>query len=145
MVAGDPEKGLVGVGRGRHELAPVAGDTAFRRAVLAMDYVAKFENRTLFGHGADLKAKFGATTVIMRARPPGFGLQVPHVLHRLLSACGIRDASATIEGSRHPGNVLAAGLQILHGGVSTWDWSDSWACRWGAIAVPLCFTLSYSS
>lgn len=90
-----------------------------------MDYVHKLENRTLWGQGKDLKYKVGATTVIMRARPAGFGLQVPHVLHRVLSACGIRDASATIEGSRNPLNVLNAAIQILHGGVSrappTWS------------------------
>lgn len=83
-----------------------------------MDYVHKFENRTLWGQGKDLTYSLGATTVIMRARPAGFGLQVPWALHRLFSACGIRDASATIEGSRNALNVLQAGIQILHGGVS---------------------------
>jgi small subunit ribosomal protein S5 len=85
-----------------------------------MDYVNRFENRTVWGQGDDLKAKFGATTVFIRARPPGFGLQVPHILHRVFSACGIRDASATIEGSRNPMNVVQAAIQILHGGVSRW-------------------------
>lgn len=84
-----------------------------------MDYVPKFENRTVWGQGKDLEYKWRSTKVIMRARPPGFGLQVPRVLHNLFTACGIRDVSATIEGSRNPSQVLHAAIQILHGGVST--------------------------
>jgi small subunit ribosomal protein S5 len=48
----------------------------------------------------------------------GFGLAVPPTLHRLLTACGIRDCSATIKGSRNPMQTLKAAIQILHGGVS---------------------------
>jgi len=40
-------------------------------AVLSMDYVNKYENRTLWGQGNELSRKFGATLVKMRARPPG--------------------------------------------------------------------------
>jgi small subunit ribosomal protein S5 len=43
---------------------------------------------------------------------------VPPALHRVLTACGIRDASATIEGSRNPVEVVKCAIQILHGGVS---------------------------
>ncbi|KAL7420976.1 28S ribosomal protein S5, mitochondrial [Cryptotrichosporon argae] len=116
LVVGSPEKGLVGIGRGRGLNVQSAMDHGFHKAVLSMDHVDKFENRTLWGQGADLTHKLGATTVTLRARPPGFGLQVPHALHRLLSAAGIRDASATIEGSRNPVVVLKCAIQILHGG-----------------------------
>ncbi|KAJ9120882.1 hypothetical protein QFC22_002817 [Naganishia vaughanmartiniae] len=85
-------------------------------AVLSMDFVDRFEKRTLWGTGKELSAKWGSTTVIMRGRPSGFGLAVPPALHRLFTACGIRDASATIEGSPNPMNVMKAALQILHGG-----------------------------
>jgi small subunit ribosomal protein S5 len=110
-----------------------------------MDFVDRFEKRTLWGAGKELSAKWGSTIVIMRGRPAGmsssfpsqlpharpvtcnlansrspfstgFGLAVPPGLHRLFTACGIRDASATIEGSRNPMNVMKAALQILHGG-----------------------------
>lgn len=117
-IAGSPSKGLVGIGRGRGTEARDAAEKAVDKAMLSMDYVNRFENRTLWGQGADLTCKFSSTQVTMRARPPGFGLQVPHVLHRLFSAAGIRDASATIEGSRNPVTVMKAALQILHGGVS---------------------------
>ncbi len=54
--------------------------------------------------------------------PPttGFGLQVPPPIHRLLTACGIRDASAKIYGSANPQEVLRCAIQMLHGGVSLW-------------------------
>ncbi|TXT13697.1 hypothetical protein VHUM_01064 [Vanrija humicola] len=118
MIAGDPKRGLVGIARGKADEMPIALDNAFRKAIMAMDYVPKFENRTLWGQGKDLEYKWRSTKVIMRARPPGFGLQVPHVLHNLFTACGIRDASATIEGSRNPSQVLHAAIQILHGGAN---------------------------
>jgi small subunit ribosomal protein S5 len=89
--------------------------------------VARFESRTLWGAGGQaLTAKFGSSIVIMRGRPAGFGLHVPPAIHRLLTACGIRDASATIEGSRNPQEVLKAAIQILHGGVSRCFMS--WEC-----------------
>lgn len=118
MVVGDPKRGLVGIGHGKNESIQLAHQRAFNQAVLNMDAVPRFENRTLYGQGADLRTKWRATTVIMRARPPGFGLQVPHVLHRIFSACGIRDASAQILGSTNKTQVVKAALQIIHGGVS---------------------------
>ena len=42
----------------------------------------------------------------------------PASLHQVLTACGIRDISATIEGSREKITVIKAALQMLHGGVS---------------------------
>ncbi|CAK9779959.1 hypothetical protein CC85DRAFT_158755 [Cutaneotrichosporon oleaginosum] len=116
MVVGDPKRGLVGIGHGKNEAIQLAHQRAFNQAVLNMDAVPRFENRTLYGQGADLRVKWRATTVIMRARPPGFGLQVPHVLHRIFSACGIRDASAQILGSTNKTQVVKAALQIIHGG-----------------------------
>ena len=41
---------------------------------------------------------------------------VPPSIHPILTACGIRDASATIEGSRNPTQVMKATMQLLHGG-----------------------------
>lgn len=42
---------------------------------------------------------------------------VPPVVHRVLTAAGIKDCSATIEGSRNPMQVLKATIQLLHSGV----------------------------
>ena len=43
---------------------------------------------------------------------------VPTSMHQVLTACGIRDASASIEGSREAVSVMKCVLQMLHGGVS---------------------------
>lgn len=90
-----------------------------------MDYVTRYENRTLWGEGRDLTNKWGATKVLLRARPPGFGLMVPPALHRVFTACGIRDASATIEGSRNSVEVVKCVMQMLHGGVSSF-FDEKW-------------------
>ncbi|KAJ9116604.1 hypothetical protein QFC20_000537 [Naganishia adeliensis] len=124
VVVGSPSRGLVGMGQGRGDTAPTAIDGAFHQAVLSMDFVDRFEKRTLWGVGKNLQAKWGSTTVIMRGRPAGFGLAVPPALHRIFTACGIRDASATIEGSRNPMNTLKAALQILHGGAAMPGFGD---------------------
>lgn len=43
---------------------------------------------------------------------------VPPAIHRVLTACGIKDCSATIEGSRNPVQVVKCVMQILHGGAN---------------------------
>ncbi|WWC63738.1 mitochondrial 37S ribosomal protein uS5m [Kwoniella dejecticola CBS 10117] len=116
VVVGSPERGLVGLGRGRGHNGAAAADAAFHKAVLSMDYVNRYEARTLWGEGQDLTGKWGAAKVHLRARPPGFGLMVPPMIHRLFTACGIKDASAMITGSRNRPDVLKATIQILHGG-----------------------------
>ena len=55
---------------------------------------------------------------------------VPPALHRVFTACGIRDASATIEGSRNPVEVVKCAIQMLHGGVSLLSYTKpAWAGR----------------
>ncbi|WVF65300.1 hypothetical protein IAT40_000024 [Kwoniella sp. CBS 6097] len=116
VVVGSPERGLVGLGRGRGHNNQAAADAAFHKAVLSMDYVNRYESRTLWGEGKDLQGKWGAAKVHLRARPPGFGLMVPPMIHRIFTACGIKDASAMIVGSRNRPDVLKATIQVLHGG-----------------------------
>ncbi|WVR08837.1 hypothetical protein IAU60_005895 [Kwoniella sp. DSM 27419] len=116
VVVGSPERGLVGLGRGRGHNNGAAADAAFHKAVLSMDYVNRYEDRTLWGEGKDLQGKWGAAKVHLRARPPGFGLMVPPMIHRIFTACGIKDASAMILGSRNRPDVLKATIQVLHGG-----------------------------
>ena len=48
-----------------------------------MDAVDKYEDRTVWGQGQDLTAKFGSTRVTLRARPPGgnFASILHHIYH----------------------------------------------------------------
>ncbi|KAG8744713.1 28S ribosomal protein S5, mitochondrial [Ceratobasidium sp. 414] len=124
-------RGMVGYGEGKDINVPRSIDKAFVAAVKSMDRVDRFENRTLWGQ---LEGKFGATRIVMRARPSGHGLACNPYIHQVCKAAGIADVSAKVHGSRNgktnficsraspsPGAVL--GMQIvkttirmLHGG-----------------------------
>lgn len=126
-----------------------------------MDYVDRYEGRTIWGQGKEVRGKWVSTNVLMRARPAGmssspflrlipspltliptstplrpvsapclqskarvpltpagFGLMVPHSVHRVLTCAGIRDCSAAIHGSSDPVAVAKCVLQMLHGGAN---------------------------
>lgn len=66
---------------------------------------------------------------------------VPPGLHRVFTACGIRDASATLEGSRNPVEVVKCAIQMLHGGVSSLartltQWKSFSLFLYSAISTP---------
>lgn len=68
VVAGNG-KGLLGYGEGKAENVTQAADKAFVQAVKNMDYVQRKDNRTVWSES--MKAKWGATVVEIRSRPPG--------------------------------------------------------------------------
>ena len=106
--------GLVGYGEGKDLDDPTkALDKAFVQAVRNMDYVERFEKRTIFG---EMHTKMGSTQIILRPRPVGFGLQCNPKIHQVLKAAGIKDISAKVWGSRNPINVIKALFRILHSG-----------------------------
>ena len=105
--------GLVGYGEGKDEELPRASDKAFAAAVRNMDYVERFEKRTLW---TDMETKLGSTHIILRPRPIGFGLRCNPNVHQVLKAAGIKDASAKVWGSRNPLNVIKALFRVLQGG-----------------------------
>ncbi|KAJ6470117.1 hypothetical protein C8R47DRAFT_1149557 [Mycena vitilis] len=106
-------KGMVGVGFGKHELMNIAQQKSFRDAVRNMDWVERFEDRTIW---TEVRTKFGATTVILRPRPVGFGLRCNPYIHPLLKAAGIKDISAKVWGSRNRIMVVKATLRLLQAG-----------------------------
>lgn len=73
-------RGMVGYGEGKDINVPRSIDKAFVAAVKSMDRVDRFENRTLWGQ---LEGKFGATHIIMRARPSGHGLACNPYIHQV--------------------------------------------------------------
>jgi len=78
-----------------------------------MDYVERFEKRTIW---TDMETKLGATRVILRPRPVGFGLRCNPNIHQVLKAAGIKDISAKVWGSRNPLNVIKALFRMLQAG-----------------------------
>ncbi|KAJ7650636.1 ribosomal protein S5 domain 2-type protein [Roridomyces roridus] len=110
LIVGDGN-GMVGVGFGKHKSAILAHSKSLSDAVRNMDWVERFEDRTIW---TEVRTKFGATIVILRPRPVGFGLRCNPIIHRLLNAAGIKDVSAKVWGSRNPIAVLKATLRLLH-------------------------------
>jgi small subunit ribosomal protein S5 len=114
MVVGNGD-GLVGLGEGKAEEVPEAQAKALAQAVRNMDYVERFENRTIF---TEMDTKLGATRIIMRPRPVGFGLRCNPNIHQVLKAAGIKDISAKVWGSRNKINVIKACFRMIQAGHS---------------------------
>jgi len=106
-------KGLVGYGEGKDEDQIRARELAYLDAIRNMDKVERFEQRTFF---SELRTKLGATQVILRPRPVGFGLRTNPYVHQILKAAGIKDASAKVWGSRNPLNVIKATFRMIWAG-----------------------------
>lgn len=116
VVAGNG-RGLVGYGEGRDDNAGRANKKAFNAAAKSMDFVAVHRSKS----GANtvettVEGRWGATRVVIRPRPAGFGLRVPNVIHPIARAAGFTDLSAAIYGSSNAMNVVKAALQVLWGG-----------------------------
>ncbi|MCO5615143.1 hypothetical protein L7F22_069432 [Adiantum nelumboides] len=67
VVAGNG-RGLVGYGEGKDLNAGKASRKAFHEAVKTLDYVERYDGRTI---PAEVRGKWGATTVTLRPRPAG--------------------------------------------------------------------------
>lgn len=78
IVVGDG-KGLVGFGHGKAENANIAIKKAFRDAVRNMDYVPRFEARTI---QRSVTGEWGATKVHLRPRPPVSRRECQRTIHR---------------------------------------------------------------
>ncbi|THU84349.1 hypothetical protein K435DRAFT_806758 [Dendrothele bispora CBS 962.96] len=105
--------GMVGLGMGTAEEAAGAYNKAAVAALKNMDYIDRFEDRTIW---TEMETKFGATKIVMRPRPVGFGLRCGPVMHQILKAAGIKDISAKVWGSRNPIMIMHATLRMLQGG-----------------------------
>ncbi|PCH35339.1 hypothetical protein WOLCODRAFT_27861 [Wolfiporia cocos MD-104 SS10] len=109
MVIGN-QNGLVGIGEGKAHEAQLAMRAALAAAVRNMDYIERFEDRTLW---TEMETKFASTRVILRPRPVGFGLRCNPNVYQVLKAAGIKDASAKVWGSRNPLQVVRAVVRML--------------------------------
>ncbi|TDL22804.1 hypothetical protein BD410DRAFT_788132 [Rickenella mellea] len=105
--------GLVGFGEGKHENVPRAKSLAMMEALRNMDYVERFEQRTIW---TEIETKLSATRIQMRPRPVGFGLHCNPNIHQVLKAAGIKDVSAKVWGSRNPITVIKATCRMIQSG-----------------------------
>ena len=113
MVLVGDGNGLVGYGLGKHSNGRIALRAAQLSAIKNMDWVERFEKRTIW---TEMQTKYGATRLILRPRPVGFGLRCNPYLHQILRAAGLKDISAKVWGSRNKLNVIKAVFRIIHAG-----------------------------
>ena len=107
---GEAGFGILGYGEGKDDEVARAIDKAFLQAVRTMDYVDRYEDRTIW---TDMESKLGATRVILRPRPVGFGLHCNPNIHQVLKAAGIKDISAKVWGSRNQYQVMKTIVRML--------------------------------
>ncbi|KAJ3553171.1 hypothetical protein NP233_g12710 [Leucocoprinus birnbaumii] len=104
---------LVGYGQGKHAKPRIAIQQARAAAIKNMDYVERFEERTVW---TEMSAKLGATKLVLCPRPVGFGLRCNPSLHQVLRAAGFKDISAKVWGSRNKMNVIKCAFMLLQAG-----------------------------
>ncbi|KZV72768.1 hypothetical protein PENSPDRAFT_649526 [Peniophora sp. CONT] len=107
--------GLVGYGNAKNERTEFAIARAKSEALRTMDFVDRFEGRTIW---TEMHGKLGATRIILRPRPVGFGLHCNPNIHRICTAAGIKDISAKVWGSRNPINVIKLTFRMLQSGAA---------------------------
>ncbi|KAJ2968044.1 hypothetical protein NUW58_g10310 [Xylaria curta] len=102
--------GRIGMGESKSVEISVATAKAKQLAILNMQPIPRYENRTIFG---SVKAKVGATIVHLESRPPGFGLRASHRLFEIFRLAGIHDIAAKMPRGRNPMNSVKACMQAL--------------------------------
>lgn len=103
-------QGMVGVGEGKHAEQATATRKAVTQAVKNMEYIPRYQNRTIYG---EFDYKFHAVQLKLRSRPAGFGIRANHFLYEICRCAGITDISAKVWGSRTGMNVVKAMLEAL--------------------------------
>jgi len=109
VVVGDG-KGRVGYGTGKAREVPEAIRKATDQAKRNMIHVPLREGRTLH---YDLKGRFGAGKVIMRAAPAGTGIIAGGPMRAVFETMGVHDVVAKSVGTQNPHNMIKATFQAL--------------------------------
>ncbi|KAI1418807.1 37S ribosomal protein S5 [Xylaria sp. FL1777] len=108
-IAGN-RNGRLGIGEAKSVEPMVATKKAKQLAILNMQPIPRYENRTIYG---SVEAKVGATIVHLESRPPGFGLRASHRLFEMFRSVGIHDIAAKMPRGRNPMNSVKACMQAL--------------------------------
>lgn len=109
VVVGDG-KGRVGYGTGKAREVPEAIRKATDQAKRNMIHVPLREGRTLH---YDLKGRYGAGKVIMRAAPAGTGIIAGGPMRAVFETMGVHDVVAKSVGTQNPHNMIKATFQAL--------------------------------
>jgi small subunit ribosomal protein S5 len=109
VVLGD-QNGRVGHGAGKAREVPEAIRKATEKAKRNMVRIPLREGRTLHHtvHG-----RYGASSVILRAAPPGTGIIAGGPMRAIFEELGVQDVVAKSHGTSNPHNVIKATFQAL--------------------------------
>jgi small subunit ribosomal protein S5 len=108
-VVGDG-KGRVGFGQGKAREVPEAIRKSTDEAKKTMIRVPLREGRTLHH---DVKGRWGAGKVVLRAAPPGTGVIAGGPMRAVLESLGVQDVVAKSTGSSNPYNMVRATFEAL--------------------------------
>jgi small subunit ribosomal protein S5 len=109
VVVGDG-RGRVGYGTGKAREVPEAIRKATDAAKKNMVRVPLREGRTLHH---DVKGRFGAGKVVLRAAPPGTGIIAGGPMRAVFETMGVQDVVAKSIGTSNPHNMVKATFEAL--------------------------------
>ncbi len=109
VVVGDG-KGHVGYGHGKAREVPEAIRKATEQAKGHLVRVPLREGRTLHH---DIKGRFGAGKVTLRAAPPGTGIIAGGPMRAVFESLGVQDVVAKSVGTSNPYNMIKATFDAL--------------------------------
>lgn len=109
VIVGDG-KGRVGHGSGKAREVPEAIRKATESAKRNIVRVPLREGRTLHH---DVKGRFGAGKVVVRAAPPGTGIIAGGPMRAVFECLGIQDVVAKSVGTQNPYNMIKATFAAL--------------------------------
>ena len=109
VVVGD-EKGRVGFGSGKAREVPEAIRKGTEKAKRNMIRVPLREGRTLHH---DVRGRYGAGRVVLRAAPPGTGIIAGGPMRAVFETLGVQDVVAKSLGTQNPHNMIKATFEAL--------------------------------
>ncbi len=109
IIVGDG-KGQVGYGHGKAKEVPEAMKKATDDAKRSLLRIPLREGRTIHH---DVRGRFGAGKVILRAAPAGTGIIAGGPMRAVFEALGVHDVVAKSTGSSNPYNMVKATIDAL--------------------------------
>ena len=104
------QKGEVGFGSGKAREVPEAIRKGTEKAKRNRITVPLREGRTL---PHDVRGRYGAGKVVLRAAPPGTGIIAGGPMRAVLESLGVQDVVAKSLGSQNPHNMIKATFEAL--------------------------------